>query len=229
MTDDDRIAELFHAAASDAGAPPPRFDHHDVVAVSRRITARRRSAMIGGAVALLVVAGVGTTVALPLRTAETQTAAAPVAGADSAAGPGAQAAPEAAVGGALPPTAGAGDASAPGAPLGPGTTSCANRQDPALRALVVAVLPEATDAHPAATSDICLPGTQRYLSLELGGGVLTVTYLPPGTAPSLSTAPSLRDGTSSAPTASHGTVIVSPAPGYGARVPQLLDYLAPRL
>jgi hypothetical protein len=92
-----------------------------------------------------------------------------------------------------------------------------------VRALVVAVLPEAGGAPSAATSDVCLPGSQRYLSLELGGGVLTVAYLPPGTVPRLSV------GASSAPTASHGTVIVSPAPGYGDRVPQLLQYLAPRL
>ena len=37
--------------------PPPRFDHDRVVATSRRITARRRSAVLGGAMALLVVAG----------------------------------------------------------------------------------------------------------------------------------------------------------------------------
>ena len=66
--DEDRLAELFRAAASDAGAPPPGFDHGDVVATSRRITARRRSAVIGGAVALLVVAGVGTVAALPRAT-----------------------------------------------------------------------------------------------------------------------------------------------------------------
>ncbi|HEY0816923.1 MAG TPA: hypothetical protein VGE11_26915 [Pseudonocardia sp.] len=108
-------------------------------------------------------------------------------------------------------------------PLGPGATPCADRQDPALRALVVAVLPEVAGAPGAATTDICLPGTQRYLSVELGGGVLTVAYLPAGTVPRPT------EGASSAPTASQGTVLVSPAPGYGDRVPELLQYLAPRL
>ena len=128
-------------------------------------------------------------------------------------------------GGASNPSAGAQTpgAGTPVRPLGPGSGTCANRQDPALKALVVAVLPEAANAPGAATSDICLPGTQRYLSIELGGGVLTVGYLPPGTSASLA------EGASSAATASHGTVIVSPPPGYTDRVPILLQYLAPRL
>src|SRR4249920_2679546 len=100
MPEDERIAGLFRAAASDTGAPPPRFDHGDVVATSRRITARRRSAVIGGAVALLVVAGVGTVVALPRGHTDTLSAAAPAAPARDAAGSGARAgqaaAPEAA-------------------------------------------------------------------------------------------------------------------------------------
>jgi hypothetical protein len=282
MTDEDRITELFHAAASDADAPPPGFDHDDVVAVSRRITARRRSALIGGVVALLVVAGVGAVATLPRTGTSTLTTAAapegvPDSNTDNATGNNAATAPlpaaggaEAAVGGAdsaggaagtsggagISGTAGVGGGAGSGAavtpgggaasggtgpgarpqapggvdtpahpphPLGPGTTTCADRQDSALRALVVAVLPEVARAPAAATSDICLPGTQRYLSVELGGGVLTVGYLPPGTATSLS------EGARSAPTASHGTVVVSPAPGYGDRVPKLLQYLAPRL
>jgi hypothetical protein len=292
MTEDDRIAELFRTAASEAGVPPAGFDHRDVVAVSRRITARRRSAVVGGAVALLFVAGVGTVAVLPRSDSSTMTtasaganadnnaAAAPQAaagapeaaagGVDSAggaaaaggtqsggaeSGPGAAAsagrsagvAPGGSANGAAPAPSGSGGTGSGGAltpggagsggsagsqvpgagtpahPLGPGTTTCANRQDPALRALVVAVLPEAANAPGAATSDICLPGTQRYLNLELGGGVLTVAYLPPGTTASLS------PGASSAATASHGTVIVSPAPGYANRVPKLLQYLSPRL
>jgi hypothetical protein len=268
MTEDDRIAELFRAAASEAGAPPSGFDHRDVVAVSRRITARRRSAVVGGAVALLFVAGVGTVAVLPRSDSSTMTTASAGANADNnapAAPQAAAAAPEAAAGGAdsaggaaaggtqsgsgavgggaapgaarsseaLTPGGGGGSkpsagAQIPGAgtpvrPLGPGSGTCANRQDPALKALVVAVIPEAANAPGAATSDICLPGTQRYLSIELGGGVLTVGYLPPGTSASLA------EGASSAATASHGTVTVSPAPGYADRVPMLLQYLAPRL
>ena len=271
---DDRLAGLFHAAASDVGAPPPRFDHGDVVATSRRITARRRSAVVGGAVALLVVAGVGTVATLPRGQSATVSAAAPAAPAErNAAGApgGPAAAPQAAVGGAA---AGAGSDSAgsggagggdgaggagagtgsgaeadggaagaggsndgtgsgagvgaqPGAgqaaPLGPGRTTCADRQDPALRALLVQALPEAAGARAAATTDVCLPGSQRYVSLELGGGVLTVGYLPPGTISRLA------PGASSAPTASGGTVIIVSPPALHDRAPALLASLAPHL
>jgi hypothetical protein len=275
--DDDRLAGLFHAAASDTGAPPPRFDHGDVVATSRRITARRRSALVGGALAVLVVAGVGTAVTLPRGQSSALSAAAPAAPAPrdaaSAPGPPPAAAPQAAVGGAgteggasagtgsggagsnesgggagggagggsdgngagvaAPggPGSGADSSGAAGArpggtqagPLGAGRTACADRQDPALRALLVQALPEAANARAAATTDICLPGSQRYVSLELGGGVLTVGYLPPGTAPSLA------QGASSAPTASGGTVLVAPPPALRDRAPALLAALAPRL
>ena len=107
------------------------------------------------------------------------------------------------------------------APLGPGTTTCADRQDPALRALLVQALPEAANARAAATTDVCLPGGQRYVSLELGGGVLTVAYLPPGTAPSLA------EGASSAPTASGGTVVVSPPPALRDRVARAAGRTSP--
>jgi hypothetical protein len=223
--DEDRLAGLFRDAASDGGAPPPGFGHGDVVATSRRITARRRSAVIGGALALFAVAGVGTVVALPRGESATVSAAAPAeraadGAADSAHGP-ALAAPHAAP---VPGGAGApGVVPAPAPPLGPGSTTCADRQDPALRALLVQVLPDAATARAAATTDVCLPGTERYLSLELGGGVFTVAYLPPGTIPSL------VEGASSAPTASGGTVIVSPPPAYRDRAPAILQYLAPRL
>ena len=98
--DEDRLAGLFRDAASDGGAPPPGFGHGDVVATSRRITARRRSAVVGGALALFAVAGVGTVVALPRGESATVSAAAPAeraadGAADSAPGP-ALAAPHAA-------------------------------------------------------------------------------------------------------------------------------------
>jgi len=142
-------------------------------------------------------------------------------------------APGSAVGGAAPGAgacvnggSGAGGgaaASGVGAPLGPGATTCADRQDPALRALLVQVLPEAANAPPAATTDVCLPGSERYVSLELVGGVFTVAYLPPGTVASLA------PGATSARTATGGTVIVSPPPALDGRAPAVLQYLAPRL
>jgi hypothetical protein len=257
--DEDRLAGLFREAASDGGAPAPGFDHGDVVATSRRITARRRSAVIGGALALFVVAGVGTVATLPRGDTSTVSAAAPAQRAADAAAPPAPAAPEAALGApgcagrsaggaegggagvGSPDGAGAGacvdggagsgggaaagGAAAPsvGAPLGPGRTTCADRQDPALRALLVQALPEAAAAPAAATTDVCLPGSERYVSLELGGGVFTVAYLPPGTMPSLVA------GAISAPTASGGTVIVAAPPAFLDRAPAIVQYLGPRL
>lgn len=227
MPDDRRIAELFRAAASDSAAPPAGFGHADVVMASRRITARRRSAVLGGLVVLAVV-GVGAAVGGTdlLRGDTTSTAAAPAAApegaADSAAG-------DAGLPGALrglPPYT--------GSPLGPGTTGCADRQDPALRSLVEQVLPEVTGATPAATTDVCLPGSQRYLNIEVrdgaAAGLLTVGYLPPGSIVSLA------PGVTATPTASGGTVLVgsrgdganAPVPFEG-RLDTLAAFLAPRL
>jgi hypothetical protein len=222
MTDDEKLAALFHDAA---GTPPPSgFDHGDVTAASRRITVRRRAALATGAVVLVAAAGIGSVVALP-RGADTATSTASGAAANAPAAPLADSAERAAGGPA------AVSAPAPAAPpLGPGTGECANRQDPALRALVEQALPEVAGATAAATTDVCLPGTQRYVSLEVADGLLDVSYLPPGEAASLPVGNHL-----SAPTASGGTVIVGstavgggPAP-YASRLPELLGYLAGRL
>jgi hypothetical protein len=229
MTDDDRLMELFTAAASDSRAPAPGFDHGDVVAASRRITARRRSVVIGGAIALFAVVGVGAAVAVPGPAETASTAAAP------AAAP--EAARERAAEGELAADSAAGGAPAVpmnAAPLGPGSGDCADRQDPALRAYLEQVLPEVIGAPAAASTDQCLPGAQRYLALEVddGGvhGLFGVSYLPPGTIPSL------VEGAVSAPTASGGTVIVhsradaagSSAP-FADRVDAVAAFLAPRL
>jgi hypothetical protein len=117
-----------------------------------------------------------------------------------------------------------------GTPLGPGSGDCADRQDPALRALVEQALPEVAGAREAATTMECRPGGERGVALEVPGGLLTVTYLPPGPVPE----PSVSAPTS--PTASGGTVVVSsratraadPAP-FADRLDAVVAYLAPRL
>lgn len=245
--DDEEMGPLFRAAASDSGAPPPGFDHGSVVQASRRITTRRRVAVSGLGLALVVVAGVGVAVGPP-RTSpggDASTVAAPMlapapvpapapapeARRDSRAQldgppPAAEGAPGAA---AAVPGAGAG---AP--PLGPGRTECADRQDPALRTLVEQVLPEVVGAPEAATTMECRPGGERGVNVEVtdGGatGVLTVQYVPPGTAARL------VPGALSAPTASGGTVVVSTrgdGPGEPAPLADQLqgavEFLAPRL
>lgn len=248
MTDDDRIAALFSEAASDT--PPPGFDHDRVVATSRRITARRRSAVLGGAMALLVVTGVGVAFGLPgsgAGSGELTSAAAPAAAPEPPAAP---APAESALAESAPAEDAAAQAPTPeaqlpeslrdqpaftGAPLGPGTTECAQRQDPALRALVEEVLPETAGATEAAVTMDCRPGGERGVSLEVDDagtpGLLTVEYLPPGEVAGATS------GTSaSSVTASGGTVVVTargegpgtPAPFEG-RLDTAAAYLAPRL
>jgi hypothetical protein len=227
--DEARIAALFRDAAS--GAPPPAFDAAQVVATSRRITRRRRSAVAGAALAVLAVAGVGVVTGIGGPRDATVTAASGQA-ADQAA-PGAGAAGDAARAAApAAPEAAAPNAAVPpaGPPLGPGTRECADRQDPALRTLVDQALPEVVGASEAATTMECRPGGERGVALEVGGGVLVVTYLPPGPV----TEP--PDGARSAPTASGGTVLVSSradrsgdAAPFADRLDAVVAYLAPRL
>jgi hypothetical protein len=242
--DDDELGSLFRAAASDTGAPPPGFDHRSILAASRRVTIRRRAAVTGLGLALFAVVGVGGMIALPSNQdggAGQSTAAAPMLAPDSAPAPNAdsralapdQAPPYAAPG--EPDAAGVPEAAAVGGPpLGPGTAECADRQDPALRALVEQVLPEVVGAPEAATTTECRPGGERGVNVEVGdgtaAGLLTVTYLPPGAAVSLA------EGGLSAPTASGGTVIVSSradrrgsAAPLADRLPDVVSYLAPRL
>ena len=91
-------------------------------------------------------------------------------------------------------------------------------------------LPEVVGAPEAATTLECRPGGERGLALEVDGGILTVTYLPPGPV----TEP--PDGARTAPTASGGTVVVSSrasrsgdAVPFEARLDAVAAYLAPRL
>jgi hypothetical protein len=137
------------------------------------------------------------------------------------------------------PAAGAGKSV--GTPLGPGTRECADRQDPALRALVEQVLPEVVGAPEAVTTMECRPAGERGLTLEVRdgttSGLLSVTYLAPGQAvepPGIAEPPAAV--VRSAPTASGGTVLVAsraeragdPSP-YASRLDGTVAYLAPRL
>jgi hypothetical protein len=238
--DEARIAALFRDAAS--GAPPPGFDATQVVATSRRITRRRRSAVAGAALAVLAVVGVGVVAGLggPSDTTVTassgQAADSAASGSEAGSGGAARAAaPEIAGGsGAGPALAAPVPGSSPvapiGTPLGAGTGGCADRQDPALRALVDQALPEVVGAPEAATTLECRPGGERGVALEVPGGLLTVTYLPPGPV----TEP--PDGARTAPTASGGTVVVASRADRAGDAAPLADrlepavaYLAPRL
>lgn len=225
-SDDERLAAVFRDAVADA-VPPASFDHADVVRASRRVTARRRSALAGGALAVLAVTGVGVAGTLPgSGDGEQVTSAAPAS------------APEAAVD-ARAAAPGPASADAPGTmlsapPLGPGDPgACANPQDSALRALLEEVLPEVAGAAETATTTECRPGGGRGVHLDLPDGLFSVAYLPPGAEPR---PPDPGVTRVSEPTASGGTVIVisqagpsgSPAP-FADRVDEVARYLAPRL
>jgi hypothetical protein len=244
--DDEKLGELFHAAASDPAAPAPAFDHAAVVRASRRARMRRRVAVIGAGLALVAVAGIGRT--LPGGSGDGGDAASVAApmvapGEDARSRPDAPPADPRAQRQAPPPLAEGAPGAAPApeaasgrgqAPLGPGTTECADRQDPALRALVEQVLPEVIGAPEAATTMECRPGGERGVNLEVrdgaATGLLTVQYLPSGTEPKP------VEGALEAPTASGGTVLVStraeeptgPTP-FADRLNDLVTYLAPRL
>jgi hypothetical protein len=245
MTDDERLGALFRAAASDSAAPEPGFDHETVVRTSRRITVRRRAVVTVGGLALFALVGIGGAVVLPGPTggAGDATVAAPMLApeAPSADSRRAQQAPPPAAAESAPGAADAplaapapGAAAVGGPPLGPGTGECADRQDPALRAVVEEFFPEAVGAPEAAVTEECRPGGERGVNLEVRDGarpgLLTVQYLPPGVVPDL------VEGAVSAPTASGGTVVVSTR-GEGARAPApfadrldtLVAQLAPRL
>jgi hypothetical protein len=234
--DDERLGVLFHAAVGDP--PPPSFDHRDVVGASRRATARRRSALAGGVLAVLAIAGVGVTAALPGSSDGSATSASapvPDAARQGESSPGG--AEDGAAGGIELPEALRDAPPYTGAPLGPGDPAgCADRQDPALRALVEEVLPEVAGAPEAPTTLECRPGGERGVNLEVSdagaAGLLTVEYLPPGEEPPVID----PQASASAPTASGGTVVVlaralDPADRapFEARLDTVATYLAPRL
>lgn len=250
-----RIAEAFRDAA--AHAPPAAFDAADVVATSRRITRRRRSAVAGAALAVVAVVGFGvaglaggsgstlTTAAGRAQGESAQGESAQDAAAPGAAAPGAAggAAPEAAQEPGVAPAApapapeqrsAAGSGPSGGAPLGPAPTGrCADYQDPALRVLVEQVLPEVVGAAEGPVAADCSLRGDRGVSLEVrdgaATGVLVVRYVAPGDD-RVPTEGRRR------PTASGGTVVAyswatrggDPAP-FADRLDAVVDFLAPRL
>ncbi|MGI5126964.1 hypothetical protein ACQEVB_09150 [Pseudonocardia sp. CA-107938] len=61
----DKLVALMRAAASVQDAPPPAFDHSDVLAGSHRITRRNRM-IAAGATGLVLIASLGTAAVLPM-------------------------------------------------------------------------------------------------------------------------------------------------------------------
>lgn len=169
MSDDDRLAALFRDAASDAGAPPPAFDHDDVLAASHRI-GRRRVAMARGALGVLIVAGIGAAVVLPGQFGHNAatTASAPAAG--SATGGGA---------GAAQPESGEG-AKAGEAPGAQRDNSLSAAQAPPPVALDAAPAPPSVSSVPAPPLRSDPATTPAPMAAQGHGAPFTGTPLGPG-------------------------------------------------
>jgi len=65
MDGGDKLVALMRSAASVHDAPPPAFDHSDVLAGSHRITRRHRM-IAAGATGLVLIASLGTAAVLPM-------------------------------------------------------------------------------------------------------------------------------------------------------------------
>ena len=227
------------------------MDEHgrDATAPARRVTRRRQLALAGSAVVVLVLVAIA-----GVNVLRNDPGGPPPAASADAAAPGVSvpyAAPDATqirVGPDTPymavppgtnpperpPTAAQVAAPGPGAaagPLGPGAGDCADRQDPALRALVEEALPEVVGAPEAATTMECRPGGERRR--RAGGGRRGAD----GRLPAARTGHGrLRTDARTAPTASGGTVAGLVAPGprratpapFADRLDAVVAYLAPR-
>ena len=191
--DEQRLTELFRDAAGEA--PPPSFGRDDVVAASRRATARRRGMLAGGSLLGVAVLTGGVLLggqALPSQMNETPTGEAPAAAPQGAPG-GAGGTIESATPFAAPP--GAGTGAAPGAAggcgladaelaaaltatLGPGLELAFPQPcPPGFRAAGVAVPGGTVYAllGPTALSDADLPG---YATAPADAEVLSVLSVP---------------------------------------------------
>jgi hypothetical protein len=230
--DDEKLAAAFRSAVD--SPPEAGFSADDVRRESHRVGRRNRMLVTGGiAAAAVVLAGGVTTGVVLTRDAQNTTAAAAPAQ-DSAAegsGPG-ELAREAAPPAAVP---------APSeAPLGPAVgQDCVNAQDPGLRAVVDAVVPELASAGEAPTTMVCRPGGGREVNLEVVDGdrtgLFSVVYTPPGEEPT-QTAAAATWVMAEQSTASGGLVTVtsradadSGGVPFGNRVEAIATGLAPRL
>ena len=90
------------------------------------------------------------------------------------------------------------------------------------------------------TTQECRPGGERGVALEVrdgaAAGLLSVTYLPPGTAAEAAGVTDATGGAWTAPTASGGKVVIvtradraGDLPPFAGRIAGAAAYLAPRL
>jgi hypothetical protein len=245
--DEQRLGDLFRTAAEEAArtAPPPTFDHGDVVTGSRRL-ARRQRVVVGGAVAAfaaVVLVGAGAALVrmpgeeTPALAQPQPTYSSPEAGAAGDPAGSAAAAPVA-PDASGPADRDAGPQAAP-APLAksavPGGPGCA---EPDIRvfAQLASALPGARSTRPYAVPGGC-PAGGVGVALDVadnsvvGGarGTLYVVVVPAGVDPA-TPADDLGTASAVAPTRSGGHVRVT-AMSSGGQTPyrQRLNHLASQL
>jgi hypothetical protein len=253
--DDKQLTDLFRAAADDAGAaaPPPTFDHDDVLAGSHRL-ARRQRATVAVAIVAMMMIGVGAVFSGVLR-GPSQTSAQAAPGLAPQAAPGLaprmaptpyaaksaphadalNAAPDAAAGGAPFATDSAGPSARSKVLAGP-DGGCA-APDARVFTQLTAVLPAAASAQPRAVAGGCAPGGAGVaVDVNDAGamGTLVAVLTPPTVNPTIPP-DTVTQTSASAHTPSGGVLrltAVGARPGaipYRARLTQLATALAGQL
>ncbi|MFN2496612.1 MAG: hypothetical protein ABR608_12005 [Pseudonocardiaceae bacterium] len=171
--DEQRLGELFRAAVGEP--PPPSFGRAEVVAASRRVTARRRGAVAGSTLLGVTMLTVGLLTSGVLGGGHAQT---PIAG-QSFPPSDVAAAPE------LPHTLGTAPSSGTPTPRGGSSRAgCASRDD-ALASEMTAVLAERGGAvtGPAAEVPGPCPAGSRAAAVPVPGGTLYVLVVPQADPP----------------------------------------------
>jgi hypothetical protein len=208
--DEQKLAELFRAAAADT--PPAAFDAHDVVAASRRITARRRSLIAGGSALAGVVLVVGLVVGLGHTGDSGVPASSAAAGSARTGTPGANRAqpmmPDEDIPNPTPKQGGDGAGRTGGNAAGCGPT------DGQLAAALANELPS-VGARTTVPNTITCPADTRSAAYRVSGGTVGVLLIPAGESgvrvdPGVVTSPHR--------TASGASLIVFSAPDVGSGI-----------
>lgn len=231
--DERKIAELFRAAAADA--PPASFDEHTVAGASRRITARRRKTLAGGAVVAGVAVVVGLVVSLGgIGHTGGSTSAGPLAAASGQNGGMTAGANQAPMGPnrAGPGFSGTTSKQGDGGPEGGTLDGCG----PTDRKLAVALANELRSVgatSPVQTGNACPAGsltTGYHVSDGPDTGLVSVLFLAPGASRPVVPA---RSATAQAAAPNAGVILVvsqpdagSPAAPFAGALPSVADAVA---
>jgi hypothetical protein len=219
--DERKLEELFRDAVTTA--PPATFDEQDVIRGSRRVTARRRLAAVGGSlvVTTLLVGGIGVGTGV-FRDESNTIASQPESAKDR---PGAQ---------TMTPRSGD-DATRPPMSVEPGGAGQCGSPDSRLAGALAGQLPEVRATSPVAASGGCPSGSQSVAFVLRDGdaaGRLSVILSPVGTTPPDQARPQETrrpDGTEQVTRKAHSgrILMVLSDPDAGSPAPPFRDRLVP--